>query len=137
VGVEQYSNFTKYFGRYFLEEGNCIDNPFDSLDAVNQYLPKITQTYRSSQGNGTFTLTLNPLGSIVYPQYCASSDSGPYYYQLCPGITDGGVSASGFSVFGHTAISQFVTIYDQGNNQVGFVPSTACPQPALATPTGR
>lgn len=125
----QNQNVSKYFSSLFNSAlGSCVNNPYSSIEEANANLPGLTVTfYEQGSNTNTFTIELDAITSWLVPQYSSSSDTGPFTYQLCLGISQNSAATSGLSIMGHTYLTQLITVFDYDNNRVGFAKQNDCP----------
>ena len=83
--------------------------------------------YKQDSTTDTFTLELDAITSWLIPQYTASSDTGPFSYQLCLGLSENSADTDGISIMGHPFLTQFISVFDFANNRVGFGKTDTCP----------
>ena len=85
---------------------------------LNQQLP----AWKIQLGTGadSFTLSLLPVDSYLQQVIIGST----VYYGL--GIIKSATSSQVQTILGYTVMTQFITIFDQPNNRVGFAPTAAC-----------
>ncbi len=107
---------SSFFGSQSL---NCISPTGGQTQSeIDAALPSMTLTFPGVSG-GSFTLTMPATQSYLLPVTSGSS------LQYCPGIQDEGAQ-SGQTIIGDTALRAYITIFDEGNQQVGFAPQSYC-----------
>jgi len=109
------SYFTSAFSQYeqMFSEGLCTSTLKTESD-MNAHLPQFTIV------TGGETLKFAAIPSYLVP---ASQQAGGQTL-YCLGFQDNGVD--GGTVLGWAAMNQFVTVFDIGNNRIGFAPQQYC-----------
>jgi hypothetical protein len=85
---------------------------------IDAALPPLTLTFPGVNG-GSFTLSLPATQSYLLPVPAGSA------LQYCAGVADEGAQ-SGQTIIGDTALRANITIFDEGNQQIGFAPQGYC-----------
>jgi hypothetical protein len=81
-------------------------------------LPAMSLTF-PAVGGGTFEVRLPPTQSYLIP---STKTSGQY----CGGIENGGPAGTGTVILGDAVMSSQLTVFDIGQNQIGFAPQGEC-----------
>jgi len=112
------SDWTSVFGTEYWRSGRTCTTVSDADAArLNQALPNISFLF------STYTLTLAPMRSLVFPVKLTPTTT--CYY---PGIAP----SSSLYILGITTIGEFTTIFDIDNSRVGFATS-GCSRSFLPT----
>jgi hypothetical protein len=102
------------FNQNFFSNGNCLSpNGGQTQAEVDAALPALQVTL-PRVGGGSFTLSMPATQSYLAlfgGQYCAAVGDGA---QL------------GGTIWGAPSLRAYLTVFDVGNNQIGFVPQSAC-----------
>jgi pepsin A len=83
---------------------------------VDAALPPLTLTFPDGAG-GSFTLSLPATES-----YLAATQDGEY----CGGVYNSGSAEAGNTIIGDAVLHANITVFDEGNSRVGFVPQASC-----------
>jgi hypothetical protein len=86
---------------------------------IDAALPPLTLTFPSTNG-GSFTLSMPATQSYLVP----ISANGTTLY--CAGTGSGGSGNQQETIIGGPALRAYITIFDEGNSQIGFLHQTAC-----------
>jgi alpha-tubulin suppressor-like RCC1 family protein len=87
---------------------------------VDSALPPLTLTFPNQGSPGSFTLTLPASQSYLVP---IVSNGATYY---CWYVEDAQSNQAGNTILGDAVLRANITLFDEGNNQVGFVPQNYC-----------
>ncbi len=103
----------------FFSEGECLSpNGGQTQSEIDAALQPLTLTFPTAAG-GSFTLTLPATESYLIPV----TSGGVTAY--CAGVGDNAM-LQGQTIIGDAALRANITIFDEGNTQVGFVPQSYC-----------
>jgi len=103
----------------FFNQGNCISPTGGQTQAqIDSALPPLNITFAGS-GGANVTLSLPATESYLLPVGSGSST------QYCGAVGSGG-SQSGSTIYGDAVMRANLTIFDEGNQQIGFIPNTYC-----------
>ena len=106
-------------GSTFFSRSSCLVPVGGQSQAqIDAALPPLTLTF-PGVGGGTFTLSLPATQSYLLP--IASGGTTVY----CFGAADSN-QLSGQTIIGAAALRTNITVFDEGNSQVGFVPQAFC-----------
>ena len=103
----------------FFNEGSCLGpSGGQTRSEIDAALQPMTLTLPTAAG-GSFTLSLPATQSYLLP---VTSGNVTEY---CAGVGDNG-QLGGQTIMGDSVLRANITVFDEGNNQVGFVPQTYC-----------
>jgi hypothetical protein len=108
-----------FFANAFDGSGCLAPVGGQSQAQIDAALPPMTLTLPGLSGD-PFTLTLPATQSYLAP----FSFFGATLY--CPGIADNAVIGN-VTILGGTVLQAYITILDEGKQQVGFAPQSSCP----------
>jgi len=103
----------------FFSEGSCVEPTGGQTQSeVDAALQPLTLTFPSTSG-GSFTLSLPATESYLIP----ITSGGVTAY--CAGVGDN-AQLGGQTIIGDAALRANITVFDEGNSQIGFVPQSYC-----------
>jgi hypothetical protein len=104
---------------FFVDPSPCVQPVGGQSRAqIDAALPPLTLTFPGTAG-GSFTLSFTATQSYLVP---VSSNGSTFY---CAGVADN-AQLGGQTIIGASLLRANITILDEGNGRVGFVPQTSC-----------
>ncbi len=113
--VNASAGFKAVFGSQSLTAGGCVSSSLSAAQ-IDAMLPTLGLTFPDAGGGATTAVPVAATRS-----YLVDEGGGNY----CLAFEDAG--QLGMSLIGGTLLSGLVTVFDVGNNQVGFAPEAGCP----------
>jgi hypothetical protein len=104
----------------FFNQGQCaVPSGGQTQAQIDAALPPMTLTFPRDAGT-PITLSLPATESYLAPE---TTSAGTTYY--CAGVADEGAE-SGLTILGDSVLRANITVFDEGNSQIGFVPQSYC-----------
>ncbi len=110
------STFSSTFGSGFFQMTECYTSSLTTAE-LDAALPTLSLTFPDISG-GTFTLSVTATESYLVPELMGE----PGYY--CSGLVDAGTSGT---TVGISFLRSQVTVWDRGQQIIGFAPAAGCP----------
>ena len=96
----------------FFDQGTCVQLHNTTASDINAAVPPLTFSFYNGD-NGAFTYTTDATNSYLILRNDANGN-----LVACPGMVSSGDNPQ--TIFGNTAMRNFMVVFDFGNAQVGF-----------------